>query len=483
MTSGIGGNPPGSVGCPDGHDVPTGARFCPACGVPVPFRLLCPVGHASKEGQAYCAQCGLPLSDVDALERSVTKLEQVVSTLQTTTPPSPLELAQEAGYVLGSAGVRDVGVMRSWSDQQASTSSLRLAGDLVAKVKKETGYTLSVDQAVEALRTAIDAVRANPATVGTGGWSPAGSPGVDGLTRPAGQVALNEASSGLPWLPRPQPINVARQKDLKSRNRRVIWTTLIVEYTILAIPACAISAHLQPGAGGMGLLIAAVVAFPLWLLSLLIFDIVTAARGTNRNYTQTDIPDVPRRPDLTMDISTYPDIRRDTSKVVRYTNVIGHPAFRVSDYPMTALLDEDWIAKYRYRTDADIPQCVHDMCGEVAHNWSVAHPDAPASAKRPAWFENMDEQAECLLGDLQTCEAIATGNGGKPGISDEEHFRRNLRWPDEWYQRKGLPIPPPGPDPDWKMSDPAGQIARVALGVGVLYYGAWKPISKGLKNP
>lgn len=43
--------------CPNGHQVPTAAQFCPACGLPVGM-LVCGRGHAVTAGQRYCPQCG-----------------------------------------------------------------------------------------------------------------------------------------------------------------------------------------------------------------------------------------------------------------------------------------------------------------------------------------------------------------------------------------------------------------------------------------
>jgi hypothetical protein len=43
--------------CPNGHQVPTGAQFCPACSLPV-GSLVCSRGHSVAPGQRYCPQCG-----------------------------------------------------------------------------------------------------------------------------------------------------------------------------------------------------------------------------------------------------------------------------------------------------------------------------------------------------------------------------------------------------------------------------------------
>lgn len=45
--------------CPNGHRAPAGARFCPACSLPVAW-LTCAQGHAVAPGFQYCPQCGTP---------------------------------------------------------------------------------------------------------------------------------------------------------------------------------------------------------------------------------------------------------------------------------------------------------------------------------------------------------------------------------------------------------------------------------------
>ncbi len=52
------GYPPVPV-CPNGHQVPTGAQFCPMCSLSVGM-LVCGRGHAVAPGQRYCPQCGSP---------------------------------------------------------------------------------------------------------------------------------------------------------------------------------------------------------------------------------------------------------------------------------------------------------------------------------------------------------------------------------------------------------------------------------------
>jgi len=45
--------------CPNGHSVPAGAQFCPACSLPV-GALVCGRGHTVAPGQRFCPQCGAP---------------------------------------------------------------------------------------------------------------------------------------------------------------------------------------------------------------------------------------------------------------------------------------------------------------------------------------------------------------------------------------------------------------------------------------
>ena len=120
------------------------------------------------------------------------------------------------------------------------------------------------------------------------------------------------------------------------------------------------------------------------------------------------------------------------------------------------------------------------MCDQALRNWNGEHPNAPACAKRPLWFDSIQEQAQTLLAELQRCEVI----GGTPvkGGDAEGYFRIHRRWPDHWYQQRGLPIPPPGPDPDWRLNDPVRALASAAVIAGAVYMGAWKPITKGLKG-
>jgi hypothetical protein len=43
--------------CPNGHQLPTGAQFCPMFGLSVGM-LVCGRGHTVAPGQRYCPQCG-----------------------------------------------------------------------------------------------------------------------------------------------------------------------------------------------------------------------------------------------------------------------------------------------------------------------------------------------------------------------------------------------------------------------------------------
>lgn len=43
--------------CPNGHQVPAGAQFCPSCSLPV-GALVCGRGHSVAPGQQYCPLCG-----------------------------------------------------------------------------------------------------------------------------------------------------------------------------------------------------------------------------------------------------------------------------------------------------------------------------------------------------------------------------------------------------------------------------------------
>jgi uncharacterized RDD family membrane protein YckC len=45
--------------CPNGHQVPAGAQFCPVCSLSVGM-LVCGRGHTVAPGQRYCPQCGAP---------------------------------------------------------------------------------------------------------------------------------------------------------------------------------------------------------------------------------------------------------------------------------------------------------------------------------------------------------------------------------------------------------------------------------------
>jgi uncharacterized RDD family membrane protein YckC len=45
--------------CPNGHQLPPGAQFCPTCSLPVGM-LTCDRGHSVSPGYQYCPQCGSP---------------------------------------------------------------------------------------------------------------------------------------------------------------------------------------------------------------------------------------------------------------------------------------------------------------------------------------------------------------------------------------------------------------------------------------
>ena len=47
--------------CPNGHELPTGSRFCPECGSEIP-ESTCPNGHLVQSGDAFCGVCGLSLA-------------------------------------------------------------------------------------------------------------------------------------------------------------------------------------------------------------------------------------------------------------------------------------------------------------------------------------------------------------------------------------------------------------------------------------
>ena len=51
--------------CPNGHEVPTGAGFCPECGAPIVLPT-CPNGHPTVPGDAFCSVCGMPTPQVSA---------------------------------------------------------------------------------------------------------------------------------------------------------------------------------------------------------------------------------------------------------------------------------------------------------------------------------------------------------------------------------------------------------------------------------
>lgn len=266
------------------------------------------------------------------------------------------------------------------------------------------------------------------------------------------------------WMPEPTPINTTRSRQVKIRTR----ITIVAIWVVLFIPSLIVCNHLAVNGGGplLALMVATVAC--LVTLPLILFTF----RRFLRDYSQKDYPVLqvpvraPRAP------APYAD--RPKPKLV------AGGYLRPSDWPMISLLDPGWLDRYRFLDDADIHQATADMCSEALRNWSGEHPNAPATGFRPQWFEAMGEQAEALLAELQRCEII----GGTPSstLDAEAHFAKHNRWPDGWYEARGLPIPPPGPDPDWVMSKPTRALAGAAVvggaAVGALYLGVWKPLNR-----
>ncbi|MDE3203485.1 MAG: hypothetical protein KGQ66_04600 [Acidobacteriota bacterium] len=263
-------------------------------------------------------------------------------------------------------------------------------------------------------------------------------------------------------MPDPTPINTTRSRKVKLRTR----ITMAVLWLVLFIPMLVVCNHLAENGGGP--LLALMGATIAWLILLPV--VLLLGRRWFRDHNQYDIPIVPPKPRETP--APYADRPKP--------HLVEGSYLRPSDWPIVSVLDPGWLNRYRFLDDEDLHQARGDMCSEALRNWSGEHPDAPANGFRPMWFESMDEQAQALLVELQRCEII----GGTPSttLDAEEYFRRNARWPDGWYQARGLPIPPPGPDPDWRLNDPVRALANaVVIGgaaVGALYVGVWKPLHR-----
>lgn len=259
------------------------------------------------------------------------------------------------------------------------------------------------------------------------------------------------------------PINVARSNQVKQRAHILCLVSWWTWYFISVIVLYNLFNSTQPGTGGAAWLVGALTACIAFLVTLPLM--LWLSRHSLRDYSQDDFPILPKP------IGPLPAwVARDKPHLVENT------ALLVSNYPMVALLDEDWLERYRFLPDEALAEAKSDMCSEVAHNWAVSHPNAPVSARRPAWFENLEEQAEALLWDLQRCYVVSDGD---PATEDAEgYFRKHGRWPDEWYEARGMAIPAPGPDPDWFMPSSTGVLINASIIAGAVYMGGWRPIKK-----
>lgn len=263
------------------------------------------------------------------------------------------------------------------------------------------------------------------------------------------------------------PHNRARSHQVKVRVR----ITMATLWLVLFIPLLVVCNHLAQNGGGP--LIALVGATMGWLILLPI--VLVCGRRWFRDYNQYDFAVIQKAPEAPSDAPKAPAAYRDRPK----PKLEAGAYLRPSDWPIIALLDPDWLNRYRFLPDEDIPQAVGDMCSEASHNWGMEHPNAPAAAKRPQWFDSMDEQAQALLAELQRCEII----GGTPTtqVDAVAYFQKNGRWPDEWYVARGMDIPAPGPDPDWYVPSAVGTLASAGALAGAVYLGAVRPIHKAMK--
>ena len=265
----------------------------------------------------------------------------------------------------------------------------------------------------------------------------------------------------------PEPMSRQRSDEVKRKVHILCWVSWWSWYFISVIVLTALFNSTQPGTGGAAWLVGAMSACILFLCTLPL--ILWFGRKGLRDYTASDYP-----------VKAIPGpmprwVGRDSSHIEPRSILL------VDNYPMIPLLDEDWLDQFRFLTDAELDKAKGDMCAQVLHNWAVAHPDAPVSARRPVWFENMDEQAETLLKDLQRCESIST-SAAERNMGDAAYFKQHHRWPDSWYIQRQMPVPPPGPDPDWFLSSPASAAVNAAVIVGAVYLGGYRPVKKIIKS-
>jgi hypothetical protein len=341
--------------------------------------------------------------------------------------------------------------------------SVRLAPKLVAEVERQAGHTISTGEAVQILRTAIDAVKLTSSPVRTRSSAGAVHTVAPGRTPTA---ARPRASTVNQRLPDPIPINATRSAQVKARTHALCIGGFVLWFLVIGIVVGAISAHLGMGAG-VGWMAALLGTGPMWLLTVPLTLVIF--RKHFRDWDQYDYP-------------TKPVVPKPHAYDLRPKPKLEMGSFlNTADYPMLSLLDPDWLERYRFLPDEDLPRAVADMCDEVLRNWNCEHPNAPQSGFRPLWFEDMRDQAEVLLSELQRAEKVLFPSKTSKENA-ERYFQTHSRWPDDWYRQRRLPIPPPGPDPEWFMPNPAATLANAAIVAGAVYLGAFRPISKAIKK-
>jgi len=157
--------------------------------------------------------------------------------------------------------------------------------------------------------------------------------------------------------------------------------------------------------------------------------------------------------------------------------VIPGTIVEVYNYPLKPFLATGWQQRYFYIEDSEMEAKVAQMCSEVLTQWRVTFPNKG----KPPWFADLADQARDLLTRMQTSDVIlecAVTNESGTDI----YFAENGRWPDEWYTLRNLPIPPPGPDPDWYMPNPLTPVVNAAMVAGVTYFSTIRPIMQHHKH-
>ncbi len=260
------------------------------------------------------------------------------------------------------------------------------------------------------------------------------------------------------------PVNRQSSMEVRKRMHHREWVLLPICYVVGLITLLILFSSFQVPVGGVVVVLA---AFPAIFLFLMMQPILILTH--KRAKTQHDFPA------FSYALPTWDELAPQWKHIP--SQAIHGTSVHQDDYPLVKLLDPNWYVRYQYLAEADVPDAISEMCSEVLRNWNGEHPDAPVSARKPAWFENLDEQAETLIRALQTARDVVLGNTDDDA---ERYFRQHGRWPESWYLIRHLPVPPPGPDPDWFVPSLAGTAISGAVVVGSLYLGVWRPISRAL---